>query len=118
MIFGEFGKMEFFALFFAVSIIFGSIQLAKKNKIKEEYSILWILMGIVFIIISLNREIIDIVGHFFGIKYTPIFLILIIISFILLILIHFSILISDLSNKNRELIQEMAILKFELENKK
>ncbi len=106
--------MQFISVIFSLFILVLIFELVRKKKIKEEYSILWFIMDFTFIGISLNRNIIDIIGNLFGIAYAPILLVLIMIGFIFLILIHFSIVISRLTEKNKELTQEIGLLTLEL----
>lgn len=86
--------------------------------IKEEYSLLWLSSSLVFIIFSFWRHGLERFAKLVGIAYPPAALFLILMLAIFLILIEFSINISRLSEKNKILAQELAILKNEIENLK
>ena len=111
-------KMQIISLLFSGFIIYTIFEMVRKKKISEEYSILWFLMGIAFLLVSLLPQVIDILGRIFDISYAPTLILLILIGFILAVLIHFSIALSKLSEKNKNLIQEVGLLKYELEHLK
>ncbi|VAY87971.1 hypothetical protein MNB_ARC-1_1243 [hydrothermal vent metagenome] len=90
--------------------------MVKNRKIKEEYSILWFFMGFGFLALSMFPNTIDILGNIFSISYAPTLILLFLFAFVLLVLIHFSIVLSKLSEQNKDLIQEVGLLKHELDN--
>ena len=63
------------------------INLVRKKRIKEEYSLLWILFCIVFLVFSFWREGLEILASWLGIYYAPMAFLLILIVGILSILI-------------------------------
>jgi len=101
-------KRSFFFLFI--------LELIRKKRIKEQYSLLWFFFGLVFIILSVWRESLELIAHIVGIAYPPSALLLILVLAIFLILIQFSVIISGLSDKNDRLIQEVALLKEKIES--
>ena len=94
------------------------LYLVRKKRIREEYSILWLFFGIIFIVLSIWRDILDYFARLIGIAYSPAAFLLMLIGGIILILIQYSIVISSLTEKNKNLTQELGILKLELENLK
>jgi hypothetical protein len=91
------------------------ISLVRNRRLREEHSLLWILTGIVLLLLSLVRPLLDVLSRLMGIYYPPTTLFLIGFGFTLLILMHFSVLVSDLTDRNKRLAQEIALLKQELE---
>lgn len=108
------GKTDIFAIVGSVLLLLFVIELIRKKKIKEEYSLLWIFSSIIFVILSLWREGLEYIAQFMGVAYPPTALLLVLIIAVFLILIQFSILISKLSENNKRLIQEIALLRNEL----
>ncbi len=92
-------------------IIFG---LTRKKKIKEEYSLLWLVFCFIFLIFSIWRKGLDFFAGVVGINYPPSALFLIFVLALFLILIQFSIIISRLTEQNKNLTQEIGILKLEI----
>ncbi len=94
-------------------MIWSVITLIKKRRLKVEYSLLWLTMGAVIILFSLWPTLVNKFAETLGIYYlTLIFLVS--LSFILLMLIHFSTTVSRLSENETALAQKQAILEWKL----
>ena len=109
-------KTQLIAIIVSISLFLYILYLVRKKKIKEEYSLLWLFSSFVFIFFSIWRDGLEYFARLVGIAYPPAALFLILVLAIFLILIEFSIIISKLSEKNKILAQEVAILKLEIEN--
>jgi hypothetical protein len=109
---------QYIAIFVSISLFMYIFYLVRKKKIKEEYSLLWLSSSLVFIVFSIWRHGLEFFAKLMGIAYPPAALFLILMLAIFLILIEFSINISKLSEKNKILAQELALLKAELESLK
>jgi hypothetical protein len=92
-------------------------KLIKRKKLKEEYSLLWLACGFIFVLLSVFKPLLDIFAQTLGIIYAPAALLLILVISTFLILIQFSVVISKLSESNKNLIQEVGILKAELKKR-
>jgi hypothetical protein len=69
--------------------------------------------SLVFIVLSIWRGGLDYFSSLLGIAYPPAAIFIILLMAVFLILIQFSVIISQLSNKNKTLAQDLALLKFE-----
>jgi hypothetical protein len=107
-------KIQYFAIAGSIVFLLFVILLVRNKKIKEEYSVLWLFFGIVFLIISLWRDLLLLISSFIGIAYPPIAFILILIFSIFLILIQYSVIISNLKEKNKNLVQRLGLLEHEI----
>ena len=90
------------------------VELIRRGRLKERYSLLWLFAGGVLLLLSSSRSILDFVSNMVGIYYPPSFLFLLAFLFLLLITLHFSVTISGLSEKNKRLAQELALLRQEM----
>ena len=96
-------------------LLFGFIlKLVKRKKLKEEYSLLWLGFGFIFIALSIFKPLLEVVASAVGIIYAPAALLLMLVLSVFFILIQFSVVISKLAEGNKNLIQEVGILKAEL----
>ncbi len=93
------------------------IELIRRGRLKERYSLLWLFASTVLLILSSSRQLLEFFSHLFGIYYAPSFLFLIAFLFLQLITLHFSVVLSGLTEKNKRLAQELALLKQELDAK-
>ena len=90
------------------------VELIRRGRLKERYSLLWLFAGGVLLLLSSSRSILDYISNMVGIYYPPSFLFLLAFLFLLLITLHFSVTISGLSEKNKRLAQDMALLRQEM----
>lgn len=89
-------------------------ELVRSRRLQEEYSILWLFTGAVLLLLSCWRGLLDRMAFVVGIHYPPSALFLVGLAFLLLILLHFSVILSSLSERTKKLAQEIALLREEL----
>ena len=106
--------VKILAVFVSVSLMIVVIELIRRGRLKERYSLLWLFAGSVLLLFSLSRHLLESVSLLLGIQYPPSFLFLLAFFFLLLITLHFSSVISGLAEKNKHLAQELALLRQEL----
>lgn len=87
------------------------VELIRRGRLKEKYSLLWLFAIGVMMFLSFWQGFLDIVSKWVGIYYSPSFLFLVAFVFLILISLHFSVVISGLTEKNKKLAQEMGLLK-------
>jgi len=103
-----------------VSVFFLCIvfELTRRERLKEKYALLWIIIGIVILLLAIFKKLVFFIASFMGIKTPIIAIIFIGIFFILLINLHFSLVVSNLSEQVKKVTQKLALLEFNLSNKK
>jgi hypothetical protein len=103
----------------SIVLIFLTLELIRKGKLREEYSILWLFTGAVILVFSIWPE--YFLSRFFS-QITGIFylsaVVLLAFMFLLLIVFHFSVVISKLTDRNKELAQRYALLELEFKELK
>lgn len=107
-------RIQVFSIIGSLLLFLFILRLVKRKKLKEEYSLLWLGFGFIFILLSVFKPLLEIVANLLGILYAPAALLLILITSVFFILIQFSVVISKLAESNKNLIQEVGILKAEL----
>jgi len=90
------------------------VEMVRRRKLQEEYSILWLSGSMVVLVLSVKQAWLNRIAAAVGIAYPPSLLFLVGILFIVMILIHFSITISKLKQVNKQIAQEIALLKSSL----
>jgi hypothetical protein len=104
-----------FGLVASIGALLFILELVRQRRLKEEYSLLWLATAIVLLILSVSRPLLDTLASLVGIFYPPSALFLVAVVFILFILLQFSTALTRLSRENKEIAQQMAIMKLELE---
>ncbi len=110
-------RIQILAIVGSILLIVFILELIRRKRLKEEFSILWLGMGTIFLIISLFRGLLDWFSVLVGIGYPPAALFLILIIGLMFILIHFSVAISELKEANKKLAQELGLLRRQMEEK-
>ena len=90
------------------------VEMVRRRKLQEEYSILWLSGSLVVLVLSVKQAWLNRIAAAVGIAYPPSLLFLVGMLFIVMILIHFSITISKLKQVNKQIAQEIALLKSSL----
>ncbi|MCU0512524.1 MAG: DUF2304 domain-containing protein [Anaerolineae bacterium] len=91
------------------------LELVRRRKLREEYSLLWLLTALAMLLISAWRDLLHGMAALLGIAYPPNLLFLLAALFSLFILLYFSTVITRLTQENKEIAQEVALLRHELE---
>jgi hypothetical protein len=96
-----------------------TIELIRKGRLREEYSILWLSTGVAILLFSLTPEFFlsQFITRLTGLYYLSA-VVMIAFLFLLLIVLHFSVVISKLTNQNKELAQRHALLELEFKELK
>lgn len=89
-------------------------RLIVRGKLREEYSIIWILCTVVLIVFSIWRQGLDQISLLLGVYYPPSLIFLGAIFAIIVFLVHLSVVNSKLQGQIKDLSQEVAMLKKEL----
>jgi len=90
------------------------IELIRQNRLKEHYAIIWLLTAVSIFIFGIWPNSLNVVSRIVRLHHlTTLFLVAFL--FLLAIVLHFTLAISQLFDRNKRLTQEVAWLRFELE---
>src|SRR5829696_1742113 len=104
-----------FGLAASVAGLLFVLELVRQRKLREDYSLLWLATTLILIFLSLSRPLLDSFAALLGVvTYPPAALFVVAIVFMLLILLHFSTVLTRLARENKEIAQQMAILRWQL----
>jgi hypothetical protein len=109
-------RIQVLAIIGSILLIAFIFELIRRKRLREEFSILWLAMGGVFLVLSIFRGLLDRFSYAIGIAYPPAALFLILIIGLMLILIHFSVAISELKETQKKLVQQIGLLRAERES--
>jgi hypothetical protein len=100
-----------FLCFSLVGII---IELIRQNRLKEHYAIIWLLTAMSIFVFGIWPDLLNLISRVVRLHHlTTLFLVSFI--FLLAIVLHFTLVVSQLFDRNRRLTQEVAWLRFEME---
>ena len=100
-----------FAIIFSIIFIIFILNLVRKNKLDEKYSILWLFLSTVILIVCIFPNIIETIAQWFDVYYPPTILLLFAIIIMVAYIIHITLVITKQNKMIVKLTQELAILK-------
>jgi hypothetical protein len=90
-------------------------ELIRSRRLRERYALLWLLTGVVLLVLSAWRGGLNTIAGWVGVEtYPPAILFAVASLFILAVLLHYSTVISKLSDQNVILAQRLALLEEKL----
>jgi hypothetical protein len=94
----------------AILLLVVIFELIRSRRLQERYALLWLLTGVVVLVLAVWRQGLGKLADLLGISYPPSMLFLLTGFFVLMLLLHYSTVISRLSDQNRILAQRLALL--------
>lgn len=95
-------------------LFFIILRLLRRKRFREELSILWLLVSISLSLGSVADLVIDPLAFVLGISYPPALIFLIFFFLVVLTMFYFSVVVSDLKSKNKELSQKVALMEYKI----
>lgn len=91
------------------------LELIRSRRLRERYALLWLLTGLVLLALSAWRGGLNTIAGWAGVTgYPPAVLFAVGLLFIILVLLHYSTVISKLADQNTVLAQRIALLEARL----
>lgn len=111
--------INIYTLSIAFSIIFllVVIELVRRERLHERYSLLWIIFALIIVGLSVSRSLIENMAEFLGIKYAPSVLFLLGFLYLLIYSLHITTVLSRHADRIMRLAQEISLLQQKLESK-
>lgn len=104
-------RIQIISIIVSLGFLLYISRLIIKGKLREEYAIFWVVSTILLIVFSFWREGLDIIAKLVGVYLAPNLVFTSAIFAILIYLLHLSIVVSQLHDKNKIMSQELALLK-------
>ncbi|MEI7759678.1 MAG: DUF2304 domain-containing protein [Thermoleophilia bacterium] len=95
------------------------LELIRGRKLKERYALLWLVTGVVLLVLSAWRGGLTTIAGWVGVStYPPAILFAIATMFIIVVLLHYSTVLSEFDEQNTLLAQRLALLEAEVEEQR
>jgi hypothetical protein len=107
----DINRFQILAIIGSIAFLTFIIFLVRKKKLREDYSLLWLFFGGIFLVLSIWRDSLEFISRTMGIAYAPAAIFIILIMCLFMIMIQFSMIISKQANEISSLAQEIALLK-------
>ncbi len=107
-------RLSLISMLGSVGLLVMILELVRRKRLKEKYSLLWLFTALVLLSLSISKGLMDRFSAMIGIYYSPSAFFLLAFVFLMLITVQFSVVISRLSERNKSLAQEVALLKLKV----
>jgi hypothetical protein len=107
-------QIQIIAVIVTAAIFLVVLELVRRRRLVERYALLWMLAALGLVVLAVWRDLLDIAADLLGIADPPNALFIVAFGIAYLLLLHFSVATSRLSEETKILAQEVARLDSEL----
>src|SRR3954451_21256057 len=103
-------RIQILAIIASGGLLLLVLELVRRRRLQERYALLWLVSAVVLLLLAAWRDALTKVASLVGIAYPPNALFFLAFAAILVVLLHFSVVISRLSDQTKVLAQRVAML--------
>ena len=103
-------RIQIVGIFGAALLLLAILELVRRRRLLERYALLWLLAGVVLLGLAIWRGALEELAALVGIASPPNALFFVAFGFVLLLLLHFSVAVSRLTDQSKVLAQRLALL--------
>jgi hypothetical protein len=107
-------QIQIIAVIVTAAMFLVVLELVRRRRLVERYALLWMLAALGLVVLAVWRDLLDIAADFLGIADPPNALFIVAFGIAYVLLLHFSVATSRLSEETKILAQEVARLDSEL----
>ena len=108
-------RLTLFVFVAAFGLLLLVLELVRRRALAEKYSLLWLIMAGAILVLTVARPALARIAHLLGIYYAPSALFVAGFVGLLVILLYFSSVITQLARQNRIAAQQLGILRARIE---
>jgi hypothetical protein len=103
-------RLQIVAITAAAALLVVLLELVRQRRLLERYALLWLFSAVVLLGLSVWGGLLEFVADLIGVAYPPNALFLIAFGFVMVLLLHFSLAVSRLSDQTKVLAQRLALM--------
>ena len=103
-------RIQIVAIVASAGLLLGILELVRQRRLLERYALLWLFSALALLALAVWSDLLEIISKTIGIIYPPNALFLIAFGFVMLLLLHFSMVVSRLADQSKVLAQRVAML--------
>ncbi len=103
-------RIQVVAIVASAGLLLVILELVRQRRLLERYALLWLFSALVLLALAVWKDFLETISKAIGIIYPPNALFLIAFAFVMVLLLHFSIAVSRLSDQSKVLAQRLALL--------
>jgi hypothetical protein len=109
-------SLQILAVTGAAGLLVVLLELVRRRRLLERYALLWLLSAVVLLALSVWGGLLQLLADVMGVAYPPNALFLVAFGFVTVLLLHFSLAVSRLTDQSKVLAQRLAILEERLDS--
>ena len=103
-------KLQLLAIALTGGLVLLILELIRRRRLMERYSLLWLFSAVVLLVLAAWKGLLASVADLVGISTASNALFVIAFGFVLVLLLHFSLVVSRLADQNKVLAQRLGLL--------
>jgi hypothetical protein len=103
-------RIQILSIAASAALLLVVLEMVRRKAFLERYALLWLLSALVMLALSIWGGALKSLADLIGIAYPPNALFLVAFGFVLLLLLHFSLAVSKLSDQTKILAQRLALV--------
>jgi hypothetical protein len=103
-------RIQIVSIIAAAGLLFVVFELVRRRRLQERYALLWLASALVLLGLAIWRGALEKLATGLGIFYPPNALFVVAFGFVLILLLHFSLAVSKLTDQSKLLAQRLALL--------
>ncbi|WP_051470950.1 DUF2304 domain-containing protein [Patulibacter minatonensis] len=104
-------RLQIVAILVTLALFFIVFELVRRRRLMERYALLWLFSTVVLLGLSIWSDALSRLSDAIGVRYGPSALFAVAFGFVLMLLLHFSLVLSRLSDQSKVLAQEVGRLR-------
>src|SRR4051794_30066829 len=108
-------RLQLLAVFVTAGLFVLVFELVRRRRLLERYALLWLFSSAILLCLSVWRGLLEELASAVGIFYAPSALFAVAFGFVLVLLLHFSLVISRLAEQTKVLAQRVGMLQHQID---
>ena len=109
-------RLQLLAIVVTAGLFVLVFELVRRRRLLERYALLWLFASVILLGLSIWRGLLEDLASAVGIFYAPSALFAVAFGFVLILLLHFSLVISRLAEQTKVLAQRVGMLQHEVDD--
>ena len=105
------------AIVISAGLLLLILELVRRRRLMERYALLWLFSSLLLLVLSMWSGLLNTLASAFGVSYRPSALFAVAFGVVLVLLIHFSLAVSRLSDQNKVLAQRIGLMQQQLDER-
>jgi hypothetical protein len=103
-------RLQIISILVSLGLFLFVFELVRRKRLQERYALLWLFSAAVLLGLSVWGDLLNRLSTAVGVRYGPAALFAVALAFVVVLMLHFSLVISRLTDQNKILAQRVALL--------